>query len=284
MSVDTTAIAPLTDPDLSVVGAMLTDVGKVRPHNEDSVLHDVPRPNDPRAVKGILALVADGMGGHAAGEVASDAAARVIDREYYAFDGSIPEALAAAFQAANAEIHARSQAEESCRGMGTTCTALVFAAGRVYLANVGDSRAYILRDGQLFQLSEDDSLVGELVRSHAITAEEAKHRPDRNVILRALGTKPQVTVAVWNEGMPLHPGDRLVVCSDGLCDLVDDTAIRDLVAEGEPREAAQRLIDAALDAGGHDNISVGVFIVGRPRVQRASLGTTRPIRLPEKAS
>lgn len=283
MPIDSTTTVPLSDPDLRVVGAMLTDVGKVRPHNEDAVLHDVPRPNDPRAAKGILALVADGMGGHAAGEVASEIAARVIDREYYAFDGAIPDSLTASFHAANAAIYAQAQAQEDCRGMGTTCTALVFAAGRLYLANVGDSRAYILRDGTLSQLSEDDSLVGELVRSQAITAEEAKRRPDRNVILRALGTKPQVTVTVWNEGKALRPGDRLVVCSDGLSDMVDDAVIRELLAEGEPHDAGQRLIEAALAAGGHDNISVGVFVVERPRRRRARVGTTRPIRLPEQA-
>lgn len=282
MSVDSTATVPLNDPDLSVVGAMLTDVGKVRAQNEDAVLHDVPRPNDPRAAKGILALVADGMGGHAAGEVASEIAAQVIDREYYAFDGPIPDSLTAAFHAANAAIYARSQAEVECRGMGTTCTALVVAAGRLYLANVGDSRAYLLRDGVLSQLSEDDSLVGELVRSQAITAEEAKRRPDRNVILRALGTKPQVTVTVWSEGKVLRPGDRLVICSDGLSDMVDDAVIRDLLTDGEPHDAGQRLIDAALAAGGHDNISVGVFLVEPPRTQGARLRTTRPIRLAEQ--
>jgi Serine/threonine protein phosphatase len=283
MSLKSTMNVVLPNADLRVFGAMLTEVGKVRPHNEDTVLHDVPRPDDPRAAKGVLALVADGMGGHAAGEVASDIAARVIDREYYAFDGSIPASLEAAFRAANEAIFTRAQKEDTYRGMGTTCTALVFVAGLVYLANVGDSRAYILRDGAIHQLSQDDSLVGELVRSGAITAEEAHTRPDRNVILRALGTKPQVTVAVWNEGMPLRPGDRLVVCSDGLCDLVDDAHIRDLVADGEPLDASQRLIDAALQAGGHDNISVGVFVVGEARAQNARVGTTRPIRLPEQA-
>lgn len=283
MSLDSTAIVPLGDPDLSFVGAMLTDVGRVRAHNEDTVLHDVPRSNDPRAAKGILVLVADGMGGHAAGEVASAIAARVIDQTFYAYDGGIAQSLDAAFKAANRMIFDQAQADEACRGMGTTCTALVFASGMLYLANVGDSRAYILRDGELAQLSEDDSLVGELVRSGAITPEEAQHRPDRNVILRALGTKSDVTVTVWSEGMPLRPGDRLLICSDGLCDLVDDRLIRDLTATGEPHQVGQRLIDAALAAGGYDNISVGVFIVDRARSQRSTAGTTRPIRLPEQS-
>ena len=283
MSLDSTAIVPLGDPDLIVVGAMLTDVGRVRPHNEDTVLHDVPRSNDPRAAKGILVLVADGMGGHAAGEVASAIAARVIDRTFYAYDGGIPQALDAAFMAANRAIFEQAQADAACRGMGTTCTAVVFASGLLYLANVGDSRAYILRGGKLVQLSEDDSLVGELVRSGAITLEEAQLRPDRNVILRALGTKPDITVTVWSEGMPLRPGDRVVICSDGLCDLVDDDVIRDLAADGESHQVGQRLIDAALAAGGHDNVSVGVFVVDRARSQRSSVGSTRPIRLPEQA-
>lgn len=283
MSLDTTAVAPVADPELTLVGAMLTDVGKVRPHNEDTAVFVVPRANDPHAQKGILALIADGMGGHAAGEVASRIAAEVIVRVYYESRAPIAAALADGFHAANRAIFDQAEAEPSCRGMGTTCTALVFCSGSVYVANVGDSRAYLLRQGQLRQLSEDDSLVGELVRSGVITAEEALHRPDRNVILRALGTKPEVSVTISSDGMPLQVDDRLIVCSDGLCDLVEDDTIRDLARAGEPREASQRLIDAALSAGGYDNISVGVFVVCKPRVQSASVGTTRPIKLPERA-
>jgi protein phosphatase len=240
---------------------MLSHQGRVRTNNEDVVCYALPRADDAAAARGSLALVADGMGGEAAGEVASRLAADTMYESFYQLDGSVPEILAAGLDAANQAIYQLSQTNQEYAGMGTTCTAIAVRDSRLFLGHVGDSRAYMLRASRFHQLSVDHSLVAELVRDGVITAEEAANRPDRNIILQALGTRPAVEPLVWKEGMPLLPGDAVVLCSDGLTDLVDDTAIATVLADLPPFEACQALIDAALAAGGHDNVSVGVFTV-----------------------
>ncbi|MDE2165926.1 MAG: Stp1/IreP family PP2C-type Ser/Thr phosphatase [Alphaproteobacteria bacterium] len=242
-----------------IAGAMLSHPGLVRAQNEDAVLYCVPRPEDPSARLGVLALVADGMGGHAAGEVASAIAARTIRLLYYQQDGPVPSALARAFEVANQLIYEQSAKNPDYDGMGTTCTALVMRDEHVWLAHVGDSRAYIVRNGEIHQLSNDHSLVASLVRDGTMTLAEAASSPEKNVILRALGTKVSVEPQVWNEGLRFHAGDVIVLCSDGLTDLVDDATIAATVSRRAPFEACQALVDAALSAGGRDNISVGVF-------------------------
>jgi protein phosphatase len=280
MSLDrSTAVHPAQA--LHVTGAMRTDVGLVRTQNEDCVLYVIPRPEDPRAAKGALALVADGMGGHAAGEVASRLAADAVLAGYYAHPGPPPAALAAALTAANETVYLQAEADPDCRGMGTTCTVIAIVGSALYLAHVGDSRAYILRDGRLHQLSLDDSLVSELVRSGAITPEEALSHPDRNVILRAVGTRPDLEPAVWQEALALQPGDRLLLCSDGLSDLVGDDALGQLAHDDAPTTTCQALIDAALAAGGYDNVSVGIFDVAYEPQPSQPARVTRPIKLTE---
>src|SRR5262249_41749957 len=152
-------------------------------------------------------------------------------------------------------------------GMGTTCTVLALRESEFYLAHIGDSRAYLLRDGELRQISEDHSVVAEMVREGKLTEAEAARSPERNIILRALGMEASLAKSVWREGAPLHEGDIFVLCSDGLSDLVDKPTIEETIAALTPPEACQRLLDLALSAGGIDNISVGVFAVGsaRPR-------------------
>lgn len=147
--------------------------------------------------------------------------------------------------------------------MGTTCTVLAVRDGMAYLAHIGDSRAYLLRDRKLRQISEDHSLVAQLVRDGAITEEEAVRSPQRHVIVRALGLEPSVKPYISRKGLPLQAGDALLLCSDGLSDLVDDETIATTVARLPPAEACQELLDRALAAGGTDNISVGVFAVFR---------------------
>lgn len=248
-----------------IVGAMLSDVGRVREHNEDTVLYCIPQPNDQIAQLGVLALVADGMGGHAAGEVASAIAGRTIRLLFYKERIPVADALAKAFNVANQLIHEESARNPDYEGMGTTCTAIVVRDQCLWLAHVGDSRAYIVRSGRIHQLSDDHSLVAALVRDGAMTPKDAAMSPERNVILQALGTKPTVEPQIWDEGLPLRDGDTIVLCSDGLTDLVDDKTIAATVAGCEPFEACQRLVDAALTAGGHDNISAGVFrLVSKP--------------------
>ena len=252
-------VAPSDRSFPCVYGAMLNDIGKERSINEDYAAYVIPRPQDPQYRRGILALVADGIGGHAAGEVASALAAREVIRTYYDAGQPVEGALLAGFEAANDVIYSESCRRVERRGMGTTCTAVAVREGRAYLAHVGDTRLYLLRSHDLRQLSEDHSLVMGLVRSGAITMQEAGERPDRNVILRALGTRAEVEVQVCGEGLPLQDGDVLLLCSDGLTDLVDDDTIKSILLRHPPLEACWALIAAALDAGGHDNVSVGVF-------------------------
>jgi PPM family protein phosphatase len=219
---------------LVLAGAMQTHPGRTRLLNEDVVAYVLPRPQDFFAGSGALAIVADGMGGHAAGEVASRLAADVIRRRYYELAGPVPDILAASFAAANSAVYERGAADPELAGMGTTCTVLAVRDGRIYLGHVGDSRAYILRGNRLRQISHDHSVVAELVRSGAITAAEASKSPYRNVVLRALGIKPSVEPLIWSEGLPLLRGDSIVLCSDGLSDLVDDTEIADKVRSLPP--------------------------------------------------
>ena len=264
---------------VAVDGAMLSHPGRVRALNEDVVAYHMPAADDPLARLGMLAIVADGMGGHAAGEVASQIAAQTIHLLYYQQDRPVPEALAHAFAAANTVIHDRSQAYPECAGMGTTCTVLVIRDGHAWLAHIGDSRAYMVRQGAIHQLSKDDLLVAQLVDEGTLTPEQARISPERNVLLRALGTRPSVDPCIWDEGMKLAPGDALVLCSDGLCDLVEGEQIIETVMRYSPFEACQALIGAALDAGGHDNISVGVFAVSSDPIAAIPERPTRDLDL-----
>jgi protein phosphatase len=143
--------------------------------------------------------------------------------------------------------------------MGTTCTVLVFSADRLFLGHVGDSRAYVLRHATLKQVSEDQTLVAKMVRDGTMTAEEARVSEHGNIILQALGTTPDVAPDIWGEGVALQAGDTLLVCSDGLHGLVSDDAIAEVLGRLAPAEACDELIRRALQAGGHDNVSVGVM-------------------------
>ncbi len=256
-----TTTGPMNGARLRVRGAMRTDVGRVRTVNEDSVAFVAPAERDPEARLGLLALVADGMGGHAAGEVASAIAAEVVRRIYYSLDAPPPQSFRTALETANRAVLDYAAKNPECRGMGTTCTALAVRDDRVWLAHIGDSRAYILREGELTQLSEDQTLHAQLMRDGLLTAEGATTTPGGNVILQALGTRPEIAPIVWTEGLPLQSGDRLVLCSDGLSNLATAAAIAEIAARDPPSEACGALIDVALEAGGHDNISVGVFAI-----------------------
>jgi serine/threonine protein phosphatase PrpC len=245
--------------DLLVVGAMLSDVGLVRSINEDSVTFVVPAEDrDPESRNGIL-LVADGMGGHSAGEVASAIAAEVVRRCFFELKGEVPDILATAFAVANKAIFDYGQDHPECAGMGTTCTVLAIRSDKIWLGHVGDSRAYLLRGGELRQLSEDQTLVARMVREGTMTPEEAKTSEHNNIILQALGTAPEIDPEIWSDGLLLSTGDTLVLCSDGLHGLVDDVVIAEVAGRYPPAEACQELIRQALQAGGHDNVSVGIF-------------------------
>lgn len=261
---------------LHLRGAMLSNPGIARSTNEDRAAYIIPNANDPRFMHGSLAIVADGMGGHAAGEVASAIAVDVISKTYYETDGSASEALETGLQVANAAIYEAAAQRTDLTGMGTTCTALAIREGMAYWAHVGDSRLYLLRDSKLRQLSEDQSLVMDLVRSGVITVEQARLSPERNIILRALGTRPSVEIDVQRDGMPLHARDCLMLCSDGLTDLVDNQTILRILSANPPIDACEELIRWALHQGGDDNITVGVFALSNELpVTSESIAETR---------
>ena len=261
-----------------VVGAMQTDVGRVRSSNEDSVAFVAPAPGAPEAKHGYLAIVADGMGGHAAGEVASALATEVVRRVFYSLDVEPPRALKAAFEAANRAIFEQSAREPECKGMGTTCTAIAIRDASLWLAHVGDSRAYLVRSGEVSQLSDDQTLHAQLVRDGVMTKEEAERSPGGNVILQAVGTRNEIAPTIWSEGLPLRVGDAIVLCSDGLSNLVGEAELAAIVPDRAPQESCRLLVEAALAAGGRDNISVGVFrIVAPAQNGRADQAATQKI-------
>ena len=257
-----------------------TDKGCVREINEDS--GRMVRPADPAllASKGTLVVVADGMGGHSAGEVASQMAADVVSRVYYETKAEPSQALKRAVEEANRQIHEAAAEDEAKHGMGTTCTALALCGGRAHAAHVGDSRLYMLRAGKLYQLSEDHSAVNEMVKLVIITKEQARTHEDKNVILRALGTTPEVEVSVL-EPFAVREGDRYLLCSDGLHDLVLENEIASTLSESaDIHVAGERLIALAKERGGHDNITVGIIAImpeGTAAAEAQDAPTTREV-------
>lgn len=239
-----------------------TDVGCRRDHNEDRFLFF--EPDDPLLLKkkGKIAIVADGVGGHRAGEVASELAVKLVKQDYYASElQELPLALVAAFEMANRTLYQLSVSDTSCQGMGTTCTALVLKGEQAYCAHVGDSRLYLLRDDRILQLTEDHSVVMEMVKQGIISAEEARHHPNKNIISRALGASPRVQVSSWDAPLQIQEGDLFLLCSDGLYDLVEDEEMKKIARSENLSSACGRLITLAKERGGYDNISVGLLKV-----------------------
>jgi protein phosphatase len=243
-------------PPFAFAVSALTDVGCVRTTNEDHVR--VGRSPDATmlAERGVLLLVADGMGGHLAGEVASQLAADTVHHIYFATPGPPGDALVRAFHAANRVVHCLAEEQPRFTGMGTTGTALVLCGGLAFSANVGDSRIYLVRDGAIRQMTSDDSPVGVLVRQGLISAADARHHADKHVIHRAIGAAPAVTVSTWDEPLALRGGDRFLLCSDGLHDVVDEEEILIAVRANTPDVACEQLVALARKRGGYDNITV----------------------------
>jgi PPM family protein phosphatase len=226
------------------VGAA-TDVGRVRKQNEDAYLVDPP-----------LYVVADGMGGARGGAVASQLAIESLGQAFH----KEHESLGRQVRDANEIVFERSVEDRSVAGMGTTLTAVAFDGDQALIAHVGDSRAYLLRAGDLRQITEDHTLVNRMLKAGEISAQEAEVHPHRNVLTRALGTEPTVKVDEFTIG--LLDGDRIVVCSDGLTGMVTEDQMKAILESTPgPTEAADRLVRAANRAGGIDNITVLVLDV-----------------------
>ncbi len=233
---------------MTVRSGVRTDVGRARGRNEDAYL-----------VRDPLFAVADGMGGHRGGNVASKVALEAM-RGFDGTDTDSASALVQDIRTANETVLARGEADRDLRGMGTTITAVLVQGEHATIAHVGDSRAYRLRDGELEQLTEDHTLVHQLVEEGRITADQAGHHPQRSILTRAVGVEPSVDVD--ESTIELRSGDRLLLCTDGLTGMLSDEAIRDVLAsEEDPQGASDRLVEAANAAGGDDNITVVVIDV-----------------------
>lgn len=224
-----------------------SDVGLVRGHNEDSFLLRAP-----------LFMVSDGMGGHAAGEVASSIAVETVGEQA---PGTADDVLlGAAVESANMSVIEASEQGIGKPGMGCTATAVLIEGNRMAVAHVGDSRAYVLRQGTLVRITHDHSYVEELVDSGQITADEARTHPSRSIITRALGSDPDMYADHFS--LEVNDGDRVILCSDGLSSMISDAEIESLaVSSATPQQAADNLVAAALTAGGSDNVTVVVVDV-----------------------
>jgi PPM family protein phosphatase len=244
-------------PELS--WAIRSDPGVARAENEDFVGAYAPaEPED----RGPLFVVADGMGGHAAGEVASRIAVETVFGEWTSGPAAPPRpALRAAVRAANSAVFAASLDSEH-RGMGTTIVALALAGNEALIGHAGDSRAYLIRNEQCSQLTADHSRVGEMLRMRLITVEQAANHPARSMLTRSLGHDPGLQVELTHADV--EPGDAFVLCSDGLWDLVSRAEIAGMVGGTGPNDAAAALVQTALDRGAPDNVTVIVVRINAP--------------------
>ncbi len=250
--------------EVLVSAGAASSIGRVRETNEDKYAFFAPDEEHVVASRGSLFAVADGMGGHAAGQIASEIALDALIEAYYARADSPPtEALATAVERANRAVYSESRARPSLAGMGTTLTAAAFVEGRLIYAHVGDSRGYLLRAGELSQFTTDHSWVAEQVQEGRMTEEEARHAPQRNMITRCIGLEPQVDADTG--GFPVAARDVVLLCSDGLVEHVSELEIRDALANYGPSAAARLLVYLANEDGGTDNTTVVVVRVEHVR-------------------
>ncbi len=229
---------------LALVAAAATDVGRVRRGNEDAYLVAPP-----------VYAIADGMGGHRGGAEAAQLAMRTLASRVPELASADGEALVEAVAAANRDIVLAAEEDDALRGMATTCTAALVRGSVARIAHVGDSRAYLLRGGRLMQLTDDHSVVAQLVRQGMLSPEEAAVHPGRSVVFRALGTEPDIEVDAID--VVLAADDRLLLCSDGLTGMLGDAEVADILREVvDTGPAVEALVAAANAAGGTDNITV----------------------------
>ena len=260
-------------PEWMVESSQLSDVGQKRKHNEDYVgFYEPFRIADQKAY-GRLYVLADGVGGATAGEVASKYAVNKIIYTYYqeqAGDDSGAR-LRQVIEEANADIFAQNRDRTDHREMATTVVAAVIRGDALIVANVGDSRAYVIRGDSIEQITEDHSLIAEMLNDGVINAEQAATHPYRNVILRSVGAYEAVQVDLF--ARQIAPEDTLVLCSDGLTHLVSNQELVDIVGAHSPAEAAQSLVALANERGGDDNISVSITYISHDEMEGDIPGT-----------
>ncbi len=232
-----------------------TDVGKIRKVNQDAYFYSENKELP-------LFVVADGMGGHNAGEIASCLAIKTIKNNFFSLqdyllnkDISIPHFINSTLKKANKEILNKSLEKEELNGMGTTVTLTFVEGSKVYVGHIGDSRAYLLRNNKLIQITTDHSLVRELVKNGSITEKEALNHPQRNIITRALGTDKELKVDILSKNIKRN--DILILCTDGLTNMVDKKMIKEILQTNcDLQKASDKLIEIANEFGGVDNITV----------------------------
>jgi len=255
--------------------AAASDRGSVREKNEDSYGIFVPETDELIEKLGVLAVVSDGMGGHLSGEEASKKSVEVMGQVYFEGTGadekrkgiaagsrgsddslgaSAVNRLRWAFLEANRQVFEK--VGDGHNGMaGTTCTAVVFLPGKMHIAHAGDSRAYLIRRGDMAQLTDDHSVVGEMVRKGVLSKEEATKHPHRNIITKAVGLRGNLEVDIA-ESLLIETGDRVLICSDGLFSMLGEDEIAAIASDGVPEKACKKLIKRAKEEGGSDNITV----------------------------
>jgi protein phosphatase len=266
--------------DLKVI--ILSDLGNIRTNNEDMGMFFKVADENIIREKGCLLIVADGMGGHQAGEVASKMAADIISREYFKLggNGSVEKNLERVLALANKKIFEMAGSQKAYNGMGTTCTALVVIDQAVYYAHVGDSRAYMQKGDSIIQITEDHTYVQELVNSGDITAEEAAVHPKRNILTNAMGTKPDLRIDTGKCKFNFENNDRLLLCSDGLYDYLNDKEIQEILQHNLLKNAAEYMVQEAKVRGGHDNITV-VLAERSEASKEQPVKVTRDFNLPK---
>jgi serine/threonine protein phosphatase PrpC len=244
-----------------------SDAGRVRDHNEDYLGYRQPEESELRAEAGWLYAVADGVGGARAGEVASKLAVQTLLAAYYhSYQEAPADRLREAFAEANRAVHERASEQEGPHRMGTTLVAVAIRGRELTVTNVGDSRAYLIHEGQIHQITHDHSVVAQLVAQGVITPQQAESHPRRHIISRSIGARPEVEADVFAEAF--LPGDRLLLCSDGLTEHVTDDEILAAMQDEDAESSVQRLVDLANERGGTDNTTVLVVRALREREDR----------------
>jgi serine/threonine protein phosphatase PrpC len=247
-------------PGLEV--ATLTDIGRLRVNNEDSFLYWEPDTDEEFSRKGRLAIIADGMGGYEGGQEASRLAVETV-RFVYDRDlrGDPRDALVNGLRSAHDAIQRFAIEHPQFAGMGTTCTALAIVERHLYFAHIGDSRLYLLRAGTTSRLTRDHSYVGRLVETGIVRSEDAESHPQRHILTAALGAGREVIPHIPEQPIPLEAGDVLILCTDGLWSVVGETELARIALSESPTEACTKLVKAALERGGPDNVTVIVLRV-----------------------
>lgn len=264
-----------------IKAVVLSDLGNIRTNNEDMGLFFKIADEQVIREKGYLLMVADGMGGHQAGEVASKMATDIISHEYYKQNGNgVEKNLAKVLTLANTSIFEKASSSDAHKGMGTTCTVLVVIDQAVYYAQVGDSRAYMQKGNSIMQITTDQTYVQELVNNGDITEAEAAVHPKRNILTNAMGTKPDMRVDTGKFKHVLENNDRLLLCSDGLYDYLNAEELKEILVANDIKTAAGIMIQQAKARGGHDNITV-VIAERKKDTPESQEKLTRDVELPK---